>query len=152
MTPDMTFSHGTLQLTQVYSAPRAEVFDAWVEIAKVQSWWGCAGTTKVVSRVEPGVGGQYLHDMTVTGAGEMTMGGTITAYDPPARLAFSMRGGPGPEMHVNVEFIDLGGRTEVRLTHTGIPEQFSGFIQSGWSAGLARLEQLLAGTLAAAEG
>ena len=148
MSPETAYRDGTLSITAVYSAPRQTVFDAWIEIAQVQRWWGCEGTTNVVSQVEPGVGGKYLHAMTVEGAGEMTMGGTITEYSPPARLTFRMNDGPGTT--VTVDFIEQGEQTEVRLVHAGLQDQFSGFIAQGWTAGFNRLEQLLAGTLVAA--
>ena len=142
----------TLIVTRIYDAPREEVFDAWVEVSKVQLWWGCAMTRAVRSEVEPRVGGRYRHHMTIEGAGEMTQESKFTVFERPSRLAYhaeppvieGQRLGEG--MTVTVEFRDLGEQTEVCLTHTGLSlpilrEQ----VPMGWSAAFDKLGRFLKG-------
>ena len=148
---DISYKDGVLTVARVYDAPREEVFEAWVETNKVQQWWGCAQTTRVVSEVEPKVGGKYIHMMTIEGAGEFPGGGILTEYDPPSSLAFVSE---NPQMnmknHVRVTFEDQDGKTLVTLTHDGLPDEMSEIVRGGWTAAFEKLAKLLAGSFLAA--
>jgi uncharacterized protein YndB with AHSA1/START domain len=138
-----------LLVTRVYRAPRAEVFDAWVEASKVRRWIGCAEATDVRSEVEPKVGGKYDHHMTIAGVGEVPGFGRITEFVPPSRLAYvtEVPGGggtrDGTKMTVTVDFVEVPGGTEVRLVHSGIPGEFREIVRAGWAAALEKLEGFL---------
>jgi hypothetical protein len=55
-----------------------------------------------------------------------------------------MEEGEGVEMSVRVEFTALNeNQTQVRLTHTGIPHEFSPFIIDGWGAAFGKLYRFL---------
>lgn len=145
--------NGTLVVTRTYDAPIEAVFDAWIQTSKVQQWFGCADTVKVNSTVEPKVGGSYTHEMTLkTAHGDHIVPGVsvFTEYDPPNVLAYApprpdeMTLGEGADMSVRVEFTALGDdQTQVRLTHTGIPPEFSAFIIDGWGAAFGKLYRFL---------
>ena len=152
MTTETDYDNGTLVVTRTYDAPIEAVFDAWVQTSKVQQWFGCADTRQVKSTIEPRVGGSYTHEMTLqTANGDHIVPGVsvFTEYDPPNVLAYApprseeMEDGEGAEMSVRVEFSDRKGKTEVRLTHTGIPDEFSPFIIDGWGAALGKLFRFL---------
>lgn len=145
MTTETKFEDGNLIVTRTYDAPRELVFEAWVETSKIQQWWGCAACTSVRSEVEPKVGGAYNHHMTIEGAGEVPGFGTLTEFDPPARLAY--RGGDDDPMTVAVDFVEVGdGKTLVRLVHSGIPDmrvegdcELREIVREGWTAAFGKL-------------
>lgn len=137
-----------LRLTRTFDAPREFVFDAWVNPERVRSWWGCAQTTKVVSTVEPKVGGAYNHLMTIEGAGEYPYEATITAYDPPHSFTYEseipaceMTEGRAMRVKNEVEFIEIDANTtKLVVTTTGITtETMRGLIQQGSTASIEKL-------------
>jgi uncharacterized protein YndB with AHSA1/START domain len=150
MSTNVRIEGDKLILTRVFAAPRAAVFEAWVETSKVQQWWGCAEATKVRSEIEPRVGGRYDHHMTIAGVGEVPSCGRITAFDPPARLAYACEIPPGACPHagktmtVTVDFVEVAGGTEVRLVHAGIPAEHRDVVRAGWTAAMEKLARLLA--------
>ncbi|MEM8883338.1 MAG: SRPBCC domain-containing protein [Planctomycetota bacterium] len=153
MSTDIQFEDGNLIVTRIYDAPREAVFEAWVETSKVEQWWGCAQTTAVRSEIEPRVGGKYNHLMTLEGVGDVPSVSVLVAFDPPERIAFESPSPAGPDatMTVTVEFTDLGdGRTQVRLTHAGIPDmrvdgdiELREIIRTGWTAAFGKLAEFL---------
>ncbi|CAE7223664.1 bioF [Symbiodinium necroappetens] len=137
-----------LRLTRTFDAPREFVFDAWMNPERVQSWWGCAQTTKVVSTIEPRVGGAYNHLMTIDGCGEHPYAATITAYDPPNTFTYEseipaceMTEGKAMRIRNVVEFIEEGSdRTKLIVTTTGIStETMRGIIGQGSAASIEKL-------------
>ena len=146
-----------LRMTRVFAAPVELVFSAWTEPERVQAWWGCANTRKVVSTIDLRVGGKFTHVMQIDGAGECTVEGVITELDPPRRLAWFVAGGPvegGPDMPpmpdmpdttTTVELADHPDGTELRLTVTGLAgTPYADIVQGGWSAGLEKLSAAVA--------
>ena len=151
MSTKTTYENGRLTVARVYDAPREEVFEAWIETAKVEKWWGCADTTKVKSEVEPRVGGKYCHLMTIREVGDYPMNAVITEYDPPALLAYELEGmAPGQTMTVRVVFTEIGDQTEVRLTHDNLPTEMGDMVSAGWTASFGKLDRFLIDEAAAA--
>jgi len=153
MSTETDYDNGTLVVTRTYGAPIEAVFDAWIQTSKVQQWFGSADTVNVSSTINPKVGGDYTHEMTLrTAHGDHVVPGVsvFTEYDPPSLLAYAppraeaMEQGEGADMSVRVEFTAVSdNQTEVRLTHTGIPDEFSPFIIDGWGAAFGKLYRFL---------
>ena len=152
MSTDIRFEDGNLIVTRTYCAPRAAVFEAWVETSKVQAWWGCDDTTAVRSEIEPKVGGCYNHHMTIHGS-EHPACATFTEFDPPARLAYESPAPMGGEgvMRVSVDFEEVEEGTRVQLIHAGIPDmqipgdiELRDIIRTGWTAAFRKLGEFLA--------
>ena len=149
MSADIKFENGNLIVTQTFSAPIADVFDAWMETSKIKQWWGCAECTDVRSEVEPKVGGKYNHHMTLeTPMGEHDVPGfaTLVEYDPPHRLAYTSTE-EGDPMIISVDFTQLDGVTQVRLVHANIPDmrvdgdvKLDEVIRNGWTAAFGKLD------------
>jgi glutathione S-transferase len=104
-----------------------------------------------VAEVDARPGGRYRLSMK-TDAGEIhTVGGEYQEVDRPERLVYTWQweAGPAPvqggnETLVTVEFVEEGGGTLVKLTHTGFPSpEIMGMHEQGWNAVLARLESVL---------
>lgn len=142
---------GKLCLTRTFDAPRSLVFDAWTRPEMVQTWWGCSRTTSVESTIDLRVGGEYRHVMQLEGIGPMTAMGTFTVVDPPERIAYTSPGGefegmpPMPDTTTTVVFVEVEGRTELRMTIEGLAgTPYLDIVQGGWGAGLEKLEKQLA--------
>jgi uncharacterized protein YndB with AHSA1/START domain len=91
--------------------------------AEIGTWWPLATHSvgqRNAQRVEmqPGLGGRIIE--TIDGS-EPCVWGTIVAWDPPRRVAFTWHPGrePAAAQDVEVRFEPAGDGTRVTLTHTG---------------------------------
>jgi uncharacterized protein YndB with AHSA1/START domain len=91
--------------------------------AEMASWWPLAshsvGESEAETVVFEGrVGGRIVERMR---AGRECVWGSVTAWDPPRRVAFTWHPGREPEsaQDVEVRFAASGERTRVELVHTG---------------------------------
>ncbi len=151
MKTETSFENGTLTLTRIYDMPRETVFAAWTEASQTKEWWGCGDTTHVSSDIEPKVGGKYIHKMTIKNVGVHPINGMLTAFDPPAHLAYQMPGmAEGEQMQVDVTFTETAGATKVQLTQSVIPAGYDTIIENGWTASFERLARYFKGERRAA--
>jgi len=140
-----------LELSHRYSAPRADVFDAWTNPQVLKRWWAAAPTWETpLAEIDAREGGSYKLSMR-TDAGEVhTVSGEFTEVRPPERLAYTWSWEQGPdaamagseETLVIVDFLEDGAGTLVKLTHSGFAtEEIRGMHIQGWEAVLANLER-----------
>ncbi|MCP2259197.1 putative conserved protein YndB, AHSA1/START domain [Streptoalloteichus tenebrarius] len=116
-----------------------EVWDAIATGPGISSWF------MGPHQVEPGVGGRITLDI-----GDFSEASTITAWDPPHRLAY--RGDPAPDgtfhaMEYLVEGRD-GGSTVLRFVHSGVlgddwGEEYEDQTSHGWDMYLHTLGEYL---------
>jgi uncharacterized protein YndB with AHSA1/START domain len=101
----------------------ADAFEVFT--LEIDRWWRrgpayrVAGRSPGVMHLEPRLGGRIFEEYA---AGKLHEVGTITAWEPPARLAFDWRAVnfvAGELTHVEVTFAASGGGTRVVLTHSG---------------------------------
>lgn len=145
MNIDKNIKDGVLTITRLYDAPREAVFDAWIETSKLSQWWGCGDTERVTSTVEAKVGGAYNHLMTIKNVGDHDQRGVITAFDPPARLAYELAATDfSPTMQVTVDFTEEDGGTRVTLVQSALPAPLEDVVAAGWTAGFEKLAAFLA--------
>ena len=136
------------QVTVPCSAERA--FQAFT--AEIGQWWplethGVGGDDATGVSLEGRVGGlirEHLRD------GSAAVWGTVTAWEPPNRVAFTWHPGRDPEhpTYVEVRFIEEGGNTRVELEHTAWEqwddaETARASYDNGWNPVLARLSGFL---------
>jgi uncharacterized protein YndB with AHSA1/START domain len=143
----MTMAEGeSLRLTRVFDAPRPLVFRAWTEAEQMRRWFCPHDHWGVEVEIDPRVGGAYRIAMRDTDSGRDHVAyGTFREVRAPERLVFTWQWEAGaPQTLVTVEFRDLGGKTEVTLTHEALPtaEQRAKH-EHGWSGCLARLAKVL---------
>lgn len=151
MTTETHVENGTLTVRRIYDAPQAEVFDAWIDAAKTTHWWGCGQTERVASRIEPRVGGAYYHLMSLRDVGDHPIDGTITEFDPPRALAYTMPGmESGEVMAVRVTFEPAEAGTRVTLTQSKLDETLKDVVAAGWAASFERLADFFQGARRAA--
>jgi len=116
--------------------------------SRIADWWPLAthsvgGTAAESVTIEPHVGGRIVE--TLTGGSEHVWG-TITAWEPSRRVAFSWHPGrPAAEAtQIEVTFVALGAATELTLVHTGWQSVAGGAARragydTGWDGVLASL-------------
>lgn len=102
-------------------APLETAFRVFTQ--EIGSWWPLPTHSVFADRarsveMEPRAGGQIVE---TSEAGEQSVWGTLTAWEPPHRVSFSWHPGRGPEtaQEVEVTFAARGDGTLVRLVHTG---------------------------------
>lgn len=140
-----------------FDAPPALVWRMWTNPEHFKAWYGPDGATIPVAKMEVRVGGTRLVCMEMqTPAGPMQMWftGEYREVVENQRLVYteSLSDENGnvpppsdmgmPEGHpttteVRVELQDLGGRTKLVLTHTGVHEDSAGAV--GWTMALDKL-------------
>ncbi|HSD52288.1 MAG TPA: SRPBCC domain-containing protein [Candidatus Methylomirabilis sp.] len=137
----------TLNLRRTFKAPREKVFRAWTDPEELKKWWGPEGYETVSAEVDLSVGGKYRLGMRKLPDGEIFyLSGIYREVRPPERLVYTWRWEAKPEMGetlVTVEFRQVGGSTEVALTHEFFPTaQARDDHNRGWNGCLDRLEKL----------
>lgn len=138
-----------LRITRVIKAPRQRVFDAFTKSEQLRRWWGPENHDANVLELDVRPGGAYRIEMTSRASGGMhVLVGTYIDVSPPERLSFtwawSQGDTPGPETRVELEFHDVGEGTELRLVHSGLPNEHARAMhEEGWESTLRSLETYL---------
>jgi len=122
-TPQSQPEH-SLQLTRTFAAPRDRVFRAWTDAREFAQWFHPTAHYKtVISRLDLRVGGKYAIEMHHKGGNIHRINGAYEEVKPPEKLSFTWRlqqDETATESLVTVVFKDLGGSTEVSLTHKNL--------------------------------
>jgi uncharacterized protein YndB with AHSA1/START domain len=111
-----------LEITRIFDAPPARVFEAWLDRDEWASWIGPEGVHCDIPLFEPRVDGRYRLTMRLPDGTVLPVAGVFTAIEPNKRFSFTwgMEGDPRQTL-VSVELRDLDGRTELTLHHEGLP-------------------------------
>lgn len=137
----------TLEITRLFAAPPARVFDAWLNREEWQSWIGPEGLNCEVPLLEPRIGGRYRIMMRLTDGRVIPVAGSYQTIDAPRTLAFSWGAESDPARHslITLTLREKGGETELTLRHEGF-----GSVASrddhviGWNSALNKLVAYLA--------
>ena len=157
MTQQIPEVETTLRVTKTIAAPRDRVFKAWTEPEMLKQWMGPeASFTVPIAEVDLRVGGTYRLGMLPPGESEPhVVGGVYREVRPPEKLVFTWKweqpdgnvpdpAADSPEMVVTVEFRDMGGSTEVVVTHEYHPDKHSRDEHAkGWNGCLEQLAALM---------
>ena len=150
-------SRGSVVIERTLDAPVDLVWAMWTQPEHFAAWYGPTGATISVARMDVRVGGTRLVGMqmeTANGTMRMWFTGEYREVVPNKRLVYteSMSDEQGnvlspadagmPEGHpttteVLVELHDLGDRTKLVMTHSGIPADSPG--AAGWTMALDKL-------------
>ena len=145
-----TLAETKLVIRRTFKAPREKVFRAWTEEETIKQWWGPEGCTPSSAEIDLRVGGRYRIGSCRTEAGEeIFANGEYREIQPPERLVFTWNWEPpGMEIEetlVTVEFRELGGATEIILTHERLPDEKARDLHGmGWNSALDCLAKLYA--------
>ena len=137
----------TVKLTRLFDAPIELVYRAWTEAEHVCKWMKCEPTvTCEVDNWIPAVGTRFETHMFKEGTFDVRGHGEFTEVDPPNVLAYRTDADPSigaPEMSVRVVLAEKDGKTELTLTHSGIPnDMMCGVIEGGWTNSLGMLQDV----------
>jgi uncharacterized protein YndB with AHSA1/START domain len=138
-----------VQVRRTFAAPRAQVFQAWIDPQIMSKWFARGPGMPPVKVVEADarVGGRYRVDTVCPPDNKVNqMTGTYRELDPPARLVFTWwwEGADFETSQVTVEFKELGpASTEVILTHELLPEHQREEHRKGWIGCFDLLEKAL---------
>ena len=124
------------------AAPAEDLFDAWLDPQALAQWMRPGTIQSTVAQVEARVGGGYEITMQGT-SGPIVHKGVYRTIDRPTRLAFTWITAftENRETLVTVDFIRLGQRTEVVVTHEQLPESALPSHHKGWTSGLEHLDE-----------
>lgn len=134
-------------LTQVFDAPREEVFAAWTEPARLAEWFGPRGFTTPADRVELDLrpGGAWRAVLIGPDGTEAVLSGTYREIAGPDRLVFTT-GDPdnttGESASVaTVTLHDRDGRTEMVFHQAGVntTQAHAEAARAGWIQFFERL-------------
>ena len=143
----MSTETGTsLRVSRIIKAAPETVFLAWTEPDQMGQWSAPEGMS-VVAEVHLEVGGGYRLRMTSPEGQEYNAVGTYREIDRPKRLVYTWsweeKEHDVGETLVTVEFNDMGGSTEVVITHELFPgAEARDDHEKGWTSCLHRLEGL----------
>lgn len=134
-------------------APRASVFQAWVNSHQLAQWWGPEGFTNPVCTLDVRPGGAMHIDMRSPEGVVYPMGGTYQEISEPARLVFTSaaldaHGQPLFEVLNTITLTEMDGETELHLdarviSTTPEAEQYLVGMNEGWAQSLDRLAAFL---------
>lgn len=130
-----------IELSRVFDAPRALVFEAHSKPEHVRQWWGRKGSTLTVCDMDFRPGGKWRYVMRKANGKEYAFSGEYLEIVPPERLVwtFGVEGmtGAGTEVYT---FTERDGRTTLTTTSRfDSIEARDAVIQSGMETGAAEL-------------
>jgi uncharacterized protein YndB with AHSA1/START domain len=136
-----------LRIERTFDASAEEVFDAWTSEEVLKRWFhsGLDWDTPT-AEVDLRVGGKVRVAMREPDGTEHAMGGEYTLIERPHRLALTWTFDDWPEKQqtIELEFIERGGRTTVKMTNSGIAtEKQRDEQQSGWGGCFDSLDRAL---------
>lgn len=136
----------TIVLRRTFDAPVERVYRAWTEIAEISNWWTCGeGLPGTILELDVRVGGKMRVSFGNPGEEPSINTSEYLEVVPNNRLVFNMTrvkaGVVRAETRCTVEFHDLGGRTEIVLTDSGMGGASN---EKGWTPTLASLGRWLA--------
>jgi uncharacterized protein YndB with AHSA1/START domain len=130
-----------LTITRLFDAPRALVFDAFIDAKQALQWLGPKGYTMTHLEADVRPGGAWRGCMRANDDGrELWHGGIYREIVPPERLVFTFAweldgGGRGLETLVTITFEDQSGKTLMQFSQ-GVfdtPEDCEGH-RGGWES------------------
>jgi uncharacterized protein YndB with AHSA1/START domain len=144
MTDDTT-SQAAVVIERNFEAPPDLIWQMWTDPEHFKAWYGPAGVTIPVAEMDVRAGGSRLVCMQMDTPGgliQMWFTGEYREVVKNHRLSYTESmsdefGNVLPSTQVTVEFEDLGGRTKMVLTHTGIAAGSAG--AAGWTMALDKL-------------
>lgn len=141
-----------LSIIRVFKAPRDVVFKAWTEPDRMARWLSLRGFTVVHELFDLRPGGAYRSCMRAPDGAENWLRGVYREVVKPERLVFTHAweredGSASPETLVTVNFVDLGGATEMTFHQAGFETTNArDGHRDGWSQSFDNLGDYLATT------
>jgi uncharacterized protein YndB with AHSA1/START domain len=147
-----------LTASRIIRAPRARVFEAWLNPAIRRRWWlNSKGQGPTHCEIDGRVGGRYCIKQVGCGCEtelaqdddyEWVMTGEFLEISAPERIVFSWsvnhEDEPVVDQRVTVEFREVDGGTEVTIHHVGIVSTtMRDGTNKGWNTMLENIARVL---------
>lgn len=84
--PKAKYGEGTVAVTRVFDAPRAQVWQAWTDPKMLANWFGPRGFTASVPELDASIGGALRIVLHGPGGNDYPMKGTFRELKAPERL------------------------------------------------------------------
>jgi uncharacterized protein YndB with AHSA1/START domain len=134
-----------VRVSQRFSAPPEQVFDAWLDPA-IASAWLFATASRPIARVEidARVGGSF-HFVDRRDRAEMEYTGKYIEIVRPRRLVFTLSNEDGPRAvtRVTADIVPLETGCELRLVHEDVPSDRANRTDGRWTGMLYGLGETL---------
>ena len=142
-----------VMIKRTFNAPRAKVFQAWVDPKQMAQWFGPKGFVNPVCELDVRPGGKLKIHMRGPDGTIYPCHGTFHEIVEPERLVFTSQaidddGTVLIEALNTVTFADAGGQTALTVHArvvkvTGLGAQYVKGMNQGWGQSLDKLEALL---------
>ncbi|MES2701834.1 MAG: SRPBCC domain-containing protein [Bacteroidota bacterium] len=143
---DMDQDKTIIRCSRTFGHPVSKVYEAFVNPALVQQWYGPKEFTIGTVNIVPEVNGSLEIEL-VTPKGTLWVKGIFTEMIPGVRLAYTFVYEPDmPNLGrtlVTIHFKEQGTATEVELIHTIYKTINPGGRTKGWETGFDKMEQIL---------
>lgn len=138
----------TVSIARTFDLPVDTLWKAWTEPESFKKWWGPRDYTCPECTIDLRVGGKTLACMKSKDGQETWSTCTYTEIVPMKRLVYNddfsdskgnkvdpsyyHMSGTWGDIKVTVEFEDMGGRSRMVMTQSGIPEEMYDDCIQGW--------------------
>ena len=136
-----------LEITRMFDAPPARVFNAWLNREEWQSWIGPEGINCEVPLLEPRIGGRYRIVMRLSDGRVIPVAGVFKTIDAPRTLAFTWgwENDPTRQSLITLTLREKTGKTELTLRQEGLGSAATRDDHGrGWNSALNKLVAHLA--------
>lgn len=150
-----------VRIERTFDAPIDVIWAMWTQPDHFANWYGPMGATIPSAQMDVQVGGRRHIAMemdTPDGKMQMFFVGEYLEVDPTTRLVYTeamadadgnalapeqmgMPAGTPTATSILVELVDLGDRTEMTMTHRGVPSDSPG--AQGWAMAIDKMEALV---------
>lgn len=160
-TADQSNSSNSVEITRIFDAPRALVWQAWTDPQHLMRWWGPANFTSPAGTIDLRVGGKYHFCMQAPDGQKFWSTGVYQELVAPERIVYTdsfadERGNVVPasyygmgddlplEMTITITFEAVDGKTKMTLRHIGLPPgEISEMTVAGWNSSFDKLVESL---------
>ena len=136
-----------VDVAQVFECPRHLLFTVWTDPHHFSRWWGPKEWQAYDCTLDVRPGGRWRSSFRRPGGEDVHIGGEYVDVLPPERISFSWNSygtlNADDESLVELEFVDLGNHTELRITHTKLTTGEAEDMDIGWISALQSLEHYL---------
>ncbi len=148
----------TISVKRTFDLPLVTVWKAWTEPESMKKWWGPEEYTCADCTIDFRVGGKFLASMQGEDGKKIWSTGTYKEIVPFEKIVntdsfadekghivpaayYKMEGDWDLELQVTAEFEEVDGKTNIVLTHEGLPAEIIEDCMNGWQSSFDKLER-----------
>jgi uncharacterized protein YndB with AHSA1/START domain len=136
-----------VDVTQVFECSRDVLFNVWTDPHHFSRWWGPKGWEAYDCMLDVRPGGRWRSSFRRPGGEDVHIGGQYVDVTPPVHISFSWNSygtlSADDQSLVELEFVELGHHTELRITHTKLTTGEAEDMDIGWISALQSLADYL---------